>query len=882
MIRRAFVSALAAALAAVVFLAPAPIGAQAALPSPEQFAGHPIGADNKLVRWDRIVEYMKLAAQATDRVRLRELGKSTNGQPFIALEISAPDTLKNINRYKALERKLYFQGGAPTDAERDEIFRSGKAVVLVTCSIHATEIGASQMTLELVHRLATDDSPATRKVLDNVIFILVPSLNPDGQIMVTDWFNKNAGTEFANSPIPFLYHPYVGHDNNRDMYMFTQQESRLTAKLLWNDWYPSVWLDEHQMGSNGARIFVMPATDPINPNVHPLIYRWNGIFGQSQAAALEAAGKEGIIYNSTYTNFWQGAMAWSGWWHNQVGLLTEVASVRVAAPIEQQRAQRGSPAQPNAAAPGGRGRGGNTSGVLPPPTDVNPRTEYPRPWLGGRWTLRDIVDYELIATIGLLETAADRRETLLRQIYEVNRETVEAGKRGDPAAILIPVDRQHDPRQAGHLVDKLQMAGVDVHRATSAFDADGVRYGAGTFIVPMAQVFARYARDILERQTYPEVRRAPNAPPEPPYDVSAWSLGMLMGVDHVVVKSPLAATVAREKLGAAPAVAGKVEGSGQRFSFDYRGPDAAIAINRLLADGAAVSVDTARDGGRQIGRVVVSGASRGSLDKIASDLGFTLRSEPQARGGLAIKAPRIGMYDTWNGGNMDEGWTRWVLEQYGFRSTRLHNADIKAGALHEKYDAIILPDQSLNSILEGNTAVTTRPEYRGGIGDDGVAALKDFVNAGGTLITLGAACDLAIAKFPVPVRNLKSDLTRDQHFAPGSILRVEVDTRHPIGYGMAPTSHGFYVNSPFFSVVEGFASQRATVVARYPNTDVLASGWLRGESLMAGRAAVISLDMNPGRIVLFGLRPQHRAQTHATFPMLFNALYLSTTANAGS
>ena len=881
MIRRTFLSALAAVLAAAISFAPTPIRALAALPTPEQFAGHPIGADNKLVRWDRIVEYMKLVSQATDRVRLRELGKSTNGEPFIALEISAPETLKNIDRYKQLERKLYFQGGAPTEAERDEIFRSGKAVVLITCSIHATEIGATQMTLELVHRLATDESPAIRKILDNVIFILVPSLNPDGQIMVTDWFNKNAGTEFATSPIPFLYHPYVGHDNNRDMYMFTQQESRLTARLLWQDWYPSVWLDEHQMGSNGARIFVMPATDPINPNVHPLIYRWNGIFGQSQAAALEAAGKEGIIYNSTYTNFWQGAMAWSGWWHNQVGLLTEVASVRVAAPTEQQRAPRGAPLQANPAAAGGRGRGGTTGGILPPPADVTPRTDYPRPWLGGRWTLRDIVDYELIATIGLLETAADRRETLLRQIYAVNRETVEAGRRGDPAAILIPVEGQHDPRQAGHLVEKLQMAGVEVHRATSPFDADGVRHGTGTFIVPMAQVFARYAMDILEPQTYPEVRRTPNAPAEPPYDVSAWSLGMLMGVEHVVVKSPLAPTVAMEKLAAAPAVAGKVEGSGPHYSFDYRGPDAAIAINRLLADGASVSIDTARAGGRQIGRVAVSGVPRGSLEKVAADLGFTFRSGPQARGATAIKAPRIGMYDTWNGGNMDEGWTRWVLEQYGFRSTRLHNADVKAGALSDKYDVILLPDQSLSSILEGNTANTTRPEYRGGIGDEGVAALKNFVNAGGTLITLGAACDLAIAKFPLPVRNLKNDLTREQHFAPGSILRIDVDTRHPIGYGMAQTTRGFYVNSPFFSVVEGFASQKATVVARYPNTDVLASGWLRGESLMAGRAAVVSIDMNPGRIVLFGLRPQHRAQTHATFPMLFNALYLSTTS-AGS
>ena len=882
MIRRVFVSALAAALAAVVFLAPAPVGAQAGLPTPEQFAGHPIGADNKLVRWDRIVEYMKLAAQATDRVRLRELGKSTNGQPFIALEISAPDTLKNIDRYKELERKLYFQGGAPTDAERDEIFRSGKAVVLVTCSIHATEIGASQMTLELVHRLATDDSPATKKVLDNVIFILVPSLNPDGQIMVTDWFNKNAGTEFANSPIPFLYHPYVGHDNNRDMYMFTQQESRLTAKLLWNDWYPSVWLDEHQMGSNGARIFVMPATDPINPNVHPLIYRWNGIFGQSQAAALEAAGKEGIIYNSTYTNFWQGAMAWSGWWHNQVGLLTEVASVRVAAPIEQQRAQRGAPPQPNAAAAGGRGRGGNAGGVLPPPTDVNSRTEYPRPWLGGRWTLRDIVDYELIATIGLLETAADRRETLLRQIYEVNRETVEAGRRGDPAAILIPVEGQHDPRQAGHLVEKLQMAGVDVlpgdvgvRGRRRPLRCGHVRRADGAGVRAIRQGHSRTA-DLSRSPARAEC--AAGAALRRQRLVARHADGRRSRGREVTAGGDGRAWRSSARPRPSP---GRSKAAGQRFSFDYRGPDAALAINRLLADGAAVSIDTARDGGRQIGRVVVTGASRGSLDKVASDLGFTLRSESQARGGVAIKAPRIGMYDTWNGGNMDEGWTRWVLEQYGFRSTRLHNADVRAGGLSDKYDAIILPDQSLNSILEGNTASTTRPEYRGGIGDEGVAALKSFVNAGGTLITLGAACDLAIAKFPVPVRNLKSDLTRDQHFAPGSILRVEVDTRHPIGYGMAATSHGFYVNSPFFSVVEGFASQRATVVARYPNTDVLASGWLRGENLMAGRAAVVSIDMNPGRIVLFGLRPQHRAQTHATFPMLFNALYLSTT-NAGS
>jgi len=912
-------------VAAAVVLASIAATAAGSLQAPEQFLGFRVGADNKLARWDKIVDYMKLAAANSDRVRVRELGKTSSNNPFIAVEISAPETLKNLDHYKQLERKLYFQGGAPTDAERDEIFRQGKLVLLVTCSIHATEIGATQMSLDLVHRLATSDAPEVKKILDNVIVVLVPSLNPDGQILVTDWFNKNVGTEYANSPIPYLYHPYVGHDNNRDMYMFTQKESQHTARLLWHDWFPSVWLDEHQMGSNGARIFVMPATDPINLNVHPLIYRWNGILGQSQAAALEAAGKEGIIYNSTYTNFWEGAMAWSGWWHNQIGLLTEVASARVAAPMEQQRANanrpvpagdgrggdggastlrdaQGRPEETRGATGSGQGRGAEAGGrggpqfsdaPLPPPSDITPRTEYPRPWTGGRWTLRDIVDYELIATMALLEAGADRRETILRQIYEVNRQTIEDGRKGNPSAILVPTGHQHDAREAAHLVDKLQMAGVEVYRAEAAFDADGRAYAAGTFVVPMTQVFARYAKDMLEKQTYPEVRRGPNSPPEAPYDVTAWSLGMLLGVDTVFVKGAVPG-LKLTKLDAAPKIAGDVTGGGARFTFDYKGPDSAIAINRLLKDGARVAFDSGS-------RVVVSGAQRGKVEQLARDFGLSVQASaepksqnqeprtknperrtpnPEPNAAPTFRAPRIAMYQPWTGGNMDEGWTRWVLEQYEFNLTSIHNADIRAGKLRQKFDAIVVADQDPRGIVDGYESSAIRPEYRGGIGEAGVEQLKQFVADGGTLVTMGNACDLAIDRLPIPVRNLKKTFTRDQHFAPGTILRIEVDAQHPIGYGVAPETYGFYINSPFFSVVEGFASQRTTVVARYPNTNVIASGWLKGEELMAGRAAVVSVEMNPGRVVLFGLRPQHRAQTHATFPMLFNALYLSATGDA--
>jgi len=880
------------------------------IPTPEDFLGFRIGADKKLARWDKMVEYFDRVAENSDRVRVHDLGKSTSGNRFIFLEIAAPETLQNIDRYKRLQRKLYFQGGAPTDAEREEIFRDGKAVVVITCNVHATEIGSSQMVLEYVYHLATDNSPRTKHILANTILLLVPSLNPDGQIMITDWYNKNVDTPFEPSPLPWPYHPYIGHDNNRDMYMFTQKESQLTAQLLWHDWFPSIWLDEHQQGSSGSRIFVMPATDPINPNVHPLIYRMNGIYGQAQGAALEAAGKEGIIYNSTYTNFWQGAMAWSGWWHNQVGLLTEVASARVASPIEQKRATY-DPSQPAKPAPPmspddfleeRKRLMEHPEEPLAAPRDITPRTEYPRPWMGGKWTLRDIVDYEYIATDGLLETAANEREDLLRNIYTVNSETIAAGKKGDIGgkdkvfAILIPSsnEEQQDGNEAIDLVNRLRTGGVEVARARTNFDADGTKFAPGTFVIPMDQVFARYAKDMLERQYYPEVRRGPSGPPEAPYDVSGWSLGMQLGVKTVFAKKPIPDDLALE------AITGPLQSevaidrlSADSFSFLYRGAPEAVLINRLLKEGAHVTF--VRD--RQT-RVGVTGVSVERLAGLAD--GFVLSgnewtapvkgaSRPMASremkklvdlvGSNAVvtgipQTPRIGLYQPWTS-NMDEGWTRWVFDTYSFTYTDIHNADFQAGNLRSKYDVLVLPDQKPKEILEGLDFKSIRPEYKGGIGEKGVDAIKDFLAQGGTVLALGESSDLMIEKFPVPVKDIKKTATREQHFAPGTIVNIEIDPAHPLAHGMAANSYGFYINSPFFQLVEGFSSQRARVVARYPNTGVVASGWLRGEDLMAGRAAVVSIEMNPGKIVLFGLRPQHRAQTHATLPLLFNAIYWS-------
>ncbi len=891
----------ALSLAMLVLIAPGFLRAQQ-IPAPEDYFGFKIGADKKLVRYDKIVEYLTKIASLSDRVRIHTLGQTTNGNPFVMLEVSSAANIKNLDHYKDLERRLYFQGGAPTDAQRDEIFRDGKAVVLITNNIHSTEIGASQMVIEAVYRLATDNSPEIQKILDNDILVLVPSLNPDGQIMVTDWYNKYVGTPQEGGPMPYIYHPYVGHDNNRDMFNFSQKESQLAAKLLWHDWFPSVWLDEHQQGTNGPRIFTMPATDPINPNVDPLIYRLNTIYGQAQAAALEAEGKEGIIFNATYTNFWEGAMAWAGWWHNEVGLLTEVASARIATPIEQEKAdpnkppagsgpQNGRTSLPESGAGGGFPQDKGPDKPIPPPTDITSRTEYPRPWLGGTWHLRDIVDYELTATFALLESAADRRETLLHNIYDINRNTIDLAKKGELGfgdkeksfAAIIPINGQHDANEVIELVDRMTMGGVQVSRATKEFKQDNETYPAGTYVIAFDQVFGRYAKDMLEKQTYPEVRRAPNAPAEAPYDVSAWSLGMQFGVKTVFAKTALPADIALEPVSATPKFVLAAENKGDAWSFVYNGAESALVVNRLLKAGAKVTIEKPHGAEAPIAHVT---AKADVWNHAVAGFEVTKPTAVVAparsiESGTLLRAPRLGLYQSWTA-DADEGWTRWVLEHYEFPYKTLHNADIQAGKLHDSFDAIVLPDQTEKSLLEGQTSEFAVKEYRGGLGEKGWRALVDFVNQGGTLISMGDACNLLIDKLPLPVKELKHTLTRDQQFAPGTIVNLQVDTSHPIGYGVAPETYGFYINSPFFALTEGFSSQKVSVVARYPNAGVNASGWLRGEDYLLGRAAVVAIQMNPGRIVLFGIRPQHRAQTHATFPLLFNAIYWSAETDGAS
>jgi len=848
------------------------------IPNPEKYFGHQIGAEKKLVRWDKIVEYMQAVARNSDRVRFQELGKTTNNNPFVLMVISSPENLKNLDHYKAINKRLFDPRVIASDDDARRLIQEEKIFVLTTCSIHATEIGASQMSIEAVYRLATDKSPQIQAILDNVVFLLVPSLNPDGQIIVTDWYNKTLGTPNENAPLPWLYHPYVGHDNNRDAYMFTQKETRLIGKVLYQDWLPSVWLDEHQMGSSGPRIFVMPAMDPINPNVDPVIYRYVGLLGFSQAAALEKAGKEGIVYNDMYTYWWEGAMAWAGWWHNMIGLLTEVASARIATTIEQQKADPNNPPRVTGT-PEERMRGAfqqEGGRPLPPPSEVQFRSNYPRPWLGGRWSLRDIVDYELIATFGLLETSANLRTQLLEGLYSAGKRQIDLGKKGDPYAIVVPRDQADRPTVV-KMLQTLAYGGVEVHQAQQPFAADEKKYPAGTYVILLSQPFRAYAKDMLEPQVYPKISPGAGVLPRPPYDVAGWSLGMQMGVNTIFVKKPFDADL--KKLDAIEIPPGEVGGNGSAYILSHEANNSLVAVNRLLKGGYGVSwlTESATIAGKTYapGAIVVRGKDLPAvMASLTRSLGVdAAAAEVPALPSIQIHAPRTALYQPW-GGNMDEGWTRWLLEQNEFPYVTVHPEEIRNGDL-KKYDAIIFPDMGMQQIISGLTGRNMPEEYKGGIEDSGVKALHAFVEGGGSIIALGQSSALLMDKFAAPYRDSLRGVKREDFFCPGSVLRVLVDNTHPIAFGMKEETNGYFINSLVLETVPSFSTMRGSIVVRYPSSDILMSGWLQGESYLYNKVGAAEVKLGKGRMILLPLRVQHRAQPYGTFKLLFNSILTS-------
>jgi len=768
--------ALACGVASLLLVAPL-AGQQAPrrarIPTPRAVLGFEPGEDRKLTDWATLVRYYRQLAAASDRVEFRELGRTTLGAPFVALAISSPRNLRDLARYRSVNAALADPRRFRSTAEAGRAVRDGRTIVLITSSVHSTEVGGFFTPAVLAYHLATDTSATTREILDNVIVWLVPSLNPDGVDIVSHWYQRTLGTPAEGAPPPELYHPYVGHDNNRDWYAFTQVETRITVDSLHNVWHPQIVHDIHQQGPYGARLFVPPYLDPFEPNVDPLLVDGTNTLGTAIAWELAGRGRTGISLNATY-DAWTPARAYSHY-HGGVRVLSEVASAALATPLDVEPEQLTD-----------RGRG------------FDPRIaswNFSAPWPGGRWTLRDIVGYQTDAAYALLTHAARHRDRWLANFLSVGWRAVR-GWPGWPAAYVIPP--RQDPTALGTLLRTLQRGQVEIRTAQAAFTVRGQRYPAGAYVVPLRQPYAAFAKALLEPQHYPDRRLYPGGPPLPPYDVTAHTLPLLLGVTAIVADDSLR-----------------------------------VALSPPL---------TASQLPAPVYRVAGFGAG---------------------------EAPRVGLYRSYSP-VMDEGWTRWVFDTWAVPYVTVMDSVVRRGRLKERFDVIVLPDQSPRGILEG---LPTRypPPYAGGVGSEGVQALRQFVVDGGTLVAFNDASRFAIQALLLPVRNVLEGVADDDFFAPGSLFRIDLDAAHPLARGMPPQTAAWFESGPAFDVLD---SATVRVVARYPADPaaVLLSGWVLRPERVAGRGALVEVRVGQGRVILFGVRPQYRGQSLATFRLLFNSL----------
>ncbi len=738
------------------------------IPAPADVLGFTPGDDRKLASWSQIVTYFQKLDAASDRIKFQEIGKTTMGRPFTYATISSPENLKNLEKYKKINAKLADpRTFKSNDKAAQVLIEQGKTIVLITCGIHSTEVGSTLSSMLLAHRLVSSDDPEVKNILNNTIVLLVPSLNPDGVDIVKNWYDKTLGTPFEGTEPPELYHKYVGHDNNRDWYAFTQVETQLTVDNIHNVWHPQIVHDIHQQGAAGSRIFLPPYMQPVEPNVPKEIVEGYTELGNFIAGDMRKKGFQGITTDSTY-DAWTPARAYSHY-HGGVRILSETASARLATPVniktEQLRDGLG--------------------------YDVRKETPNFGPvWLGGEWKLRDVTNYMTTAAFSLMKHSADNRRQWLKRFYEIGKKAVGPGNPGEPIGFLAD-DRFY---KLGPILGR---AGVEFH------------YTQKGLFVPLRQPYGAFAKAIFEKQTYPHLTDEKGNPIQP-YDVTAHTLSLLYGIEvKPVFKS---------------------------FKF---------VSNKW--------------GSFSIG---------GTTGPVS--LGIYQSSIPV----------------------MDEGWTRWVVEKTGRNFAGITDKNIRASNLKSEYGsytekgvtmplysslpAIVFPDQSPNQMLNGYPKGSMPEEYTGGIGKEGVKNLRRFVEDGGTLVFLNRASNFAIEQFDLPVRDVTAGLPRKDFFIPGSILRTELDTTHPIAKDMPKESIAWFENSPAFEIkTDPLAlTNNFRIIASYPKDpkDVLLSGWALGAEKIAGKAALVEFKLGKGKIVLFGFRPQYRGQSTATFPLFFNAI----------
>ncbi|HYY56442.1 MAG TPA: M14 family metallopeptidase [Pyrinomonadaceae bacterium] len=826
---------------------------ETSIPSPRSVLGFSPGDDRTIADWRQITDYFSRLDAASERVLVQSIGETTLRRSLIVAFISAPENIRDLEKYKAVQRGLADPRLASADAERDRLVEQGKTVVAISCSIHSTEIVASQMSMQLAYELATAADEETREILRSTILILIPSANPDGIDIVADWYRRTLSTPYEGKEPPELYHHYAGHDDNRDWFMINLKETEAITTLFWKEWFPQIVYDVHQQGMTGSRFFIPPFHDPPNPLIAPLLLRQVGLLGYKVAADLQAANFRGVITNALYDTWWHGGFRTAPYYHNSIGILSEAASARLMTPVTVTRDQLFR---------------ATSRGM---PSALQSATNFPEPWTGGLWRPRDIMAMEMVAARSILSMAAKYRASYLRNFYELGRANLSVSADA-PLAYLIPAGRSRDEAVA-RMIGALTAQGVEVYRlerelhveyssnslstapqritlsggyrkegqpqsVEGALDGPAMvaeEIPAGSFIVFLAQPYGSNVRALFEPQVYPD-RRAPGGEAEHPYDVAGWTLPMQMGVETQAVAS-IKEPISERRL-------------------------------KLISSQAEVH----------------------------KDLGLPVEPNSVLKFPNPIRrSVRTGLYRSWTS-SMDEGWTRFVFDTFGVPYRSVRDAEVRDGNLRDRYDVIILPSQRAKEIVEGREPGSYPAEFTGGITRGGVDNLRRFVEEGGTLVCFDASAELAIKYFtlppgkgaggrraPFPLRNILEDIKTSVFYCPGSILSLDVVTTHPLAAGLARKVDAYFINSSAFEVTDAQSSSGSSVrvVARYAGQGVLRSGWLLGEGRIAGKIALAEVPFGSGRVIVFGFRPQHRGQTWGTFPFIFNSITTSAPPDEG-
>ncbi len=850
------------------------------VPAPEEILGFKVGADYHLADYNQALEYFSVLEKASPRIKVFEMGKTEMGKPMIYAVISSEENMANLDRYKEISRRLALAKGL-TDEQAKSLAAEGKAVIWIDVGIHASECAPSQHGIQLAYDLVADEDPETRLIRENTILLLVFA-NPDGMQLLADWYHPNVGTPYEVSSMPWVYNKYVGHDDNRDSYMLNLKETQNITRIVNQEWFPVVLYDHHQTAPFPARIWIPPAAEPTNPNLHPLFIRGKNLVGCAMGYAFDRKGKPGAISRFAFDFTYPGYEDSFCDFFNVISIMTETAHYHYATPHfytldEFPEAYR----------------------------DFTIGAFYPSPWKGGWWRLRDGVEYTLTASKAVLHTAALYREMFLYDRYQMGRDTITKFQKEPPYAWIIPQD-QWDSPVAARMLNNMIYSGINAYKAKESFVCDGVSYPAGTWVIPMDQPFSRFVKAVFEEQVYPDLTKYPtlwqgivrpqNFPEAylPPYDMAGWTLPYQMGVKAITANTPL--DVSLEPVEKAIPPAGKVErGAGYAYLISPKTNNSFIAVNRILKKGGQVlrTKGSFSLGGKSYppGTFVVLSNSvfRSFMDGVAKELYLTI----EGTGGRVsantykLKAPRVALYKSWTG-SMDEGWTRWIFEQYEFPFTNIHDAEVRAGELRKRFDVLVIPSMSSEQIINGNRQGTIPPQYVGGITEAGVRNIKEFVEEGGTLVTLNSGCLFAIDNLGVPVKDALKGLRpvrrrygesqqvkpEPPKFAcPGSLLKMEFDPKHPVAYGMPEEAPGLFYGSTAYEILPSFGEKQSVAVVRYPGENPLMSGYLMGGKYLQKKTAVVDVPFGKGKVILLGFGVQNRAQPHGTFKLLFNSLY---------